>query len=273
MTITMTMIITILAFLLLAADGVALLLRGGSAGGSSIHGRLRPVLRLVLAALLLATLAVRSVEIGFFAFFGRHNSMVLFSALILATTGIMEFRLNRGRTALPPAVSYATGIVAVVFLALASSPLVSDVTGPVLPALRSAWLPIHIVFTFVGEAFFTVAFAGSIVWLWKSYRGEESPALDDLVYRSIAVGYGLFTMGALVFGAVWARQAWGRYWGWDPKETWALITWIVYSVYLHGRLRRWGQGRVSHWLSVLGYLTAVFTFLGVNLLYRSLHTY
>lgn len=269
----MTTIVTILAILLLVVDGAVLLFRRGSAGAVTVPARMRPGLRLVLATLLIATIISRSVDIGFYAFFGRHNSMVLFATLIIITIAVLEIRHLRVGFVLSPAVTWTAGLIAVVFLALASSPLVSSEIGPVLPALRSAWLPAHIILTFLGEAFFTIAFAGSLVWLWRSYRGTDSPALDQLVYRSITVGYGLFTIGALVFGAVWARQAWGRYWGWDPKETWALITWIVYSIYLHARIQRWGRGRVSHWLSVLGYLTAVFTFLGVNLLYQGLHSY
>lgn len=101
-----------------------------------------------------------------------------------------------------------------------------------------------------------------------------SPSLlDDLTYKCIAVGFPIFTLGGLIFGAIWADQAWGRYWTWDPKETWSLITWFVYAFYLHARfLRGWRGTRISV-LAVIGFVCTVFTYLGVNLLLSGLHSY
>ena len=267
---------------LLVYDAVRVL-RGRSAA------RVAGVARLVLAAGFLTVLVLRSFSIGFIAIFGQSNSLVLFAAFILGIVGLLELRGPLGRETLSGPISLGSTLLALVLVGIASSPLVRTSVGPVVPALRSVWLPLHIVLAFLGEALFAVAFVGSIVWLVRDRRlrrrgepvvdsaGAPSSAsqrtLDLLVYRSIAVGYGLFTVGALVFGAVWAQQSWGRYWGWDPKETWALVTWIVYSLYLHARIRKWGRGRVSHWLSVTGYAAAMFTLFGVNLLYRSLHSY
>lgn len=97
--------------------------------------------------------------------------------------------------------------------------------------------------------------------------------LDEITYKSIAIGFPVFTLGGLIFGAIWADQAWGVYWSWDPKETWSLITWLVYAFYLHARLLRGWKGRKIAVVAVVGFVTVVFTYLGVNLLLSGLHSY
>ncbi|MDP5273763.1 cytochrome c biogenesis protein CcsA [Chengkuizengella axinellae] len=97
--------------------------------------------------------------------------------------------------------------------------------------------------------------------------------LDEISYRSIAIGFPIFTLGALIFAMIWAHIAWERFWGWDPKEVWALIVWLFYSVYLHLRLSRGWQGSKSSWLSVIGFLIVMFTLVGVNLVIAGLHSY
>lgn len=97
--------------------------------------------------------------------------------------------------------------------------------------------------------------------------------LDEIAYRSIAIGYPVFTLGALIFAMIWAHEAWGRFWGWDPKEVWALITWLFYAAYLHLRLSRGWQGKKSAWLAVIGFLVVMFTLIGVNLVIAGLHSY
>lgn len=97
--------------------------------------------------------------------------------------------------------------------------------------------------------------------------------LDDVTYKSIAVGFPIFTLGGLIFGAIWADQAWGVYWSWDPKETWSLITWFFYAFYLHSRLMRGWRGQKAAAVAVLGFIAVIFTYLGVNLLLSGLHAY
>lgn len=97
--------------------------------------------------------------------------------------------------------------------------------------------------------------------------------LDEITYKSIAVGFPIFTLGGLIFGAIWADQAWGVYWSWDPKETWSLITWFIYAFYLHGRMIRGWRGRKVAIVSVVGFMAVLFTYLGVNLLLSGLHSY
>jgi len=97
--------------------------------------------------------------------------------------------------------------------------------------------------------------------------------LDEITYKSIAVGFPIFTLGGLIFGAIWADQAWGVYWSWDPKETWSLITWFIYAFYLHSRMIKGWRGRKVAIVAVIGFMAVIFTYLGVNLLLSGLHAY
>ena len=93
------------------------------------------------------------------------------------------------------------------------------------------------------------------------------------MYTTIIIGYPIFTAGALIFGAIWAEAAWGSYWSWDPKETWALVTWLVYTGFLHTRLVMKLKGRISAIFSIVGFVFTIFTFAGVNYLLVGLHSY
>lgn len=157
---------------------------------------------------------------------------------------------------------------------------------PLVPALQSYWLHIHVTTTFIGYAGFTVSFALSILYLLKARaevkvsaggvgvlgRFPESDFLDDLSYRAIAMGFPFLTMG-IITGAVWANYAWGTYWSWDPKETWSLITWFVYAAYLHARITAGWRGKRTACLSIVGYASVIFTYFGVNFLLAGLHAY
>ncbi|WP_260405269.1 cytochrome c biogenesis protein CcsA, partial [Paenibacillus sp. 598K] len=103
--------------------------------------------------------------------------------------------------------------------------------------------------------------------------GIDPDDLDEITYRAIAIGFPVFTLGALIFAMIWANIAWSRFWGWDPKEVWALITWLFYSAYLHLRLSRGWQGAPSAWLAVIGFVIVMFTLIGVNLVISGLHSY
>ena len=100
-----------------------------------------------------------------------------------------------------------------------------------------------------------------------------SEMLDDISYKSIAIGFPLFTIGGLIMGAIWANSAWGKYWTWDPKETWSLITWFVYALYLHARFVGGWRGKRVAILSIVGFVAVIFTYLGVNLVLSGLHAY
>lgn len=104
-------------------------------------------------------------------------------------------------------------------------------------------------------------------------EGIDPEDLDEISYRAIAIGFPIFTLGALIFAMIWAAKAWGRFWGWDPKEVWALITWLFYAAYLHLRLSRGWLGRKSAWMTVIGFIIVMFTLIGVNLIIAGLHSY
>jgi cytochrome c-type biogenesis protein CcsB len=167
-------------------------------------------------------------------------------------------------------------------MALASSPLMPKNATPLVPALQSYWLWLHVSVTLLGEAFFAVAFVTSIMFLAaearerkrpKSKTGLSAEKLDLASYRAVAVGFPLFTLGGLVFGMVWAYKAWGSYWSWDPKEVWSLVTWFIFALYLHTRIVMGWKGRKSAAVAVLGFLAALFTYFGVNYLLAGLHSY
>ncbi|OIO39840.1 MAG: hypothetical protein AUJ75_00755 [Candidatus Omnitrophica bacterium CG1_02_49_10] len=154
-------------------------------------------------------------------------------------------------------------------LALGYASLLDKGIEPLLPALKSNWLTIHVITCFIGYAALTVAFVSSLVLICKK---KESAVLDDISYKMISFGFLFLTLG-IISGAVWANSAWGTYWSWDPKETWSLITWFIYATYLHTRLRKGWKGKKAAWLSVAGFLAMLFTYFGVNYLLSGLHSY
>lgn len=161
------------------------------------------------------------------------------------------------------------------------SPNISDRIQPLLPALKSNWLIAHVITCFIGYAAFAVAFGLSIMYLIRQREPDPKGSLldrfpkptviDDLTHQMIMFGF-LFLSVGIISGAVWANSAWGRYWGWDPKETWSLITWFIYATLLHAKLMRGWHGRRIAYLSVIGFAAVLFTYFGVNLL-PGLHSY
>ncbi len=164
-----------------------------------------------------------------------------------------------------------------VFLMMASTFLLDPSIRPLIPALQSNWLMAHVISCFLGYAGFAVSFCAALLFLIAKASDSAAKAfpdtkvLDEIVYRSVLVGLPMLTIG-IVTGAAWADYAWGSYWTWDPKETWSLITWLVYSAFVHTRLARGWSGRRTALLSVLGFLAVLVTFFGVNYL-PGLHSY
>ena len=148
---------------------------------------------------------------------------------------------------------------------------------PLIPALQSWWMKIHVPANFVGYGAFCMAAALGIAELLALRHPEKSilPAaevIDEIMYKAIAVGFLFFTI-ATVLGALWAADAWGRYWSWDPKETWALIVWLNYAIWLHLRLVAGWRGKVLAWWAIIGFFITAFAFLGVNMFLSGLHSY
>ena len=169
------------------------------------------------------------------------------------------------------------GLAVIIGLIVAASLLPERREVMLVPALQSYWLTIHVVMAILGEAAFAIAFASSVVYLVKERKpgtpdGAVMESLANVTDRAIAVGYPLFTLGALFAGAIWAQRAWGTFWSWDPKEVGSLVVWLVYSAYIHTRfLKGWG-GRRAAWLSITGFLLALGSFFG-NMLLKGLHAY
>ena len=224
---------------------------------------------LAASALLLATTVIRSIQIQFVAVTNTFESLVFFAGVISLV--LFFYRLRAAAKTLR-FVLFGGTIIAIALLAIASSPIAPKDVQPPIPALQSYWLALHVTLSFIGEAFFVVSFAAAIYFL-ATRDEEKKQRLDRLMYTTIGIGYPIFTAGALAFGAIWAQNAWGRYWSWDPKETWALITWLTYTVYLHMRFVRKLRGRVSAIVAIVGFLFTMFTFFGVNYLLPGLHSY
>ncbi len=171
---------------------------------------------------------------------------------------------------------------------LGASMLVYVPAGPLVPALHSYWLVIHVLGAIISGAAFLVGAAASALFLVKAraeastpeedrsgflWRIPSSAAIDQVAYRVHAFAFPIWTFAALIAGPIWAQYAWGRYWGWDPKEVWAFITWVVYAGYLHARATAGWKGKAASILALVGFLTFVFNFVGVNLFVGGLHSY
>jgi ABC-type transport system involved in cytochrome c biogenesis permease subunit len=221
-----------------------------------------------VAGLVLHTgaLVFRTVESGHAPFTNMYESISF-----LAWASALAFVVINLRFAIPRVGPYIL-LVVVGLMALASSPLMPKEATPLVPALQSYWLWLHVSVTLLGEAFFAVAFITSLMYL-AAREPEKKEKMDSVSYRTIAVGFPLFTLGGLVFGMVWAQKAWGTYWSWDPKEVWSLITWFVFALYLHTRIVMGWKGKRSAWIAIIGFLAALFTYFGVNYLLSGLHSY
>lgn len=148
---------------------------------------------------------------------------------------------------------------------------------PLVPALQSWWMKIHVPANFIGYGTFAIAAMVAIAYILKAknYLVDRLPSLevlDDVMYKSIAVGFAFFTI-ATILGALWAAEAWGGYWSWDPKETWALIVWLNYAAWLHMRLMKGLRGVVAAWWALGGLFVTTFAFIGVNMFLSGLHSY
>jgi cytochrome c-type biogenesis protein CcsB len=148
---------------------------------------------------------------------------------------------------------------------------------PLVPALQSYWMKLHVPANFVGYGAFALAAMVGVAYLlrnkgWLDSRLPSLEILDDVMYKAIAVGFAFFTI-ATILGAMWAAEAWGGYWSWDPKETWALIVWLNYAAWLHIRLVKGLRGPMLAWWAVVGLLVTAFAFVGVNMFLSGLHSY
>ncbi|GAB4390185.1 MAG: c-type cytochrome biogenesis protein CcsB [Thermodesulfovibrionales bacterium] len=283
-----------------------------------------------------------------------YESLVFFVWCLILAYLVVEFKYHNR--------SFGAFITPIAGLALAYIDLsgVSKDIQPLVPALQSNWLLVHVLMSFVAYAMFALSFGTALMYLIATTERKSEPSyifwtlalgifsvllagmgldfvkfkvagmtpdvlvrsylfkatflspspfvslvsylaafvflflvwrygmalkrviaafnitagtLDEITYKSIAIGFPIFTLGGLIFGAIWADQAWGVYWSWDPKETWSLITWFIYAFFLHARLLRGWKGHKMAVVAVIGFVAVVFTYLGVNLLLSGLHAY
>jgi len=206
-----------------------------------------------------------------------YESVVFFAWSILLVYILVDLKYKQ------PAIG--AFVIPIAFFGMIWAQLgLNDAIDPLVPALQSNWLTYHVITCFLGYAAFAVACGVSIMYLIKAGPdGQDRQSgivgmfpstkiLDDINYKSIMIGFPLLSLG-IITGAAWANYAWGTYWSWDPKETWSLIVWFVYAAFLHARFTRGWVGKRAAWLSIAGFASTIFCYLGVNLLLSGLHSY
>ena len=230
---------------------------------------------ILLAGVATRALAAQRVPWGNMYEFAITGSVIVISGfLILVKTSKIQW--------LGPIL---TGFAVVV---LGSSILVYVPAGPLVPALDSYWLYIHVAAAIIGGSGFLVGASASALYLVKARAEARTPtdqrvgyiwslptaeAMDQLAYRANAFAFPVWTFAALIAGPIWAQYAWGRYWGWDPKEVWAFITWVIYAGYLHARATAGWKGKAAAIIALVGFASFLFNFVGVNLFISGLHSY
>ncbi len=206
-----------------------------------------------------------------------YESLIFFAWIIILLYMIIELR-TKTRT-------LGAFVTPLAFLALAYasfSPGIESHIQPLIPALKSNWLIAHVITCFFGYAAFGLSLALSIMYLIKRLENTHSTGiflkliprpgiLDELNYQMVVIGFLMLTLG-IITGSVWAHSAWGSYWTWDPKETWSLITWLVYASVIHSRMVRGWRGKKISILCIIGFCCVLFTYFGVNYL-AGLHSY
>jgi cytochrome c-type biogenesis protein CcsB len=217
---------------------------------------------------------VRSYEVGagHVPITNFFESLVFLVWTIVGLYLLIEIRI-KNRT-------LGTFVLPIAFLIMAYlsfSPSIDSTIQPLIPALQSNWLTSHVLTCFLAYSAFTVAFGLAVMYFLSGTNYSialilpKQEIIDELMYQIITLGFVFLTLGIFT-GSVWAHYAWGSYWSWDPKETWSLITWLIYALLLHGRLMRNWRGKRSALLSFIGFFAVLFTYIGVNFL-PGLHSY
>ncbi|MGQ9745850.1 MAG: c-type cytochrome biogenesis protein CcsB [Dissulfurimicrobium sp.] len=207
-----------------------------------------------------------------------YESLVFFSWVTIVVYVVIEWRV-RNRVIGAFSTPFATFAMAYASF----NPDIHDEIQPLIPALQSNWLIAHVITCFLGYASFAIACGLGIMYFIKDKAAKDDSCgmmgalpnkkvMDSLMYQTIVFGFLWLSIG-IITGAIWADEAWGTYWSWDPKETWSLITWFVYAIALHARFIKGWTGRKIAILSIIGFISVVFTYFGVNFLLSGLHSY
>jgi cytochrome c-type biogenesis protein CcsB len=219
-------------------------------------------------------IGIRWVEVGHGPYLGFYEVVSSYAFVSVAALGIISWVRPRLK------------IVGVVLMPVAVLMLGGAMLAPKSPLaisakLASYWLSVHVTFAKLSYMSFIAASALALLFLWRERIGEvkegsmlarlpSQATVDDLSFRFVGVGF-IFLTIMIVSGAIWANEAWGRYWGWDPIETWSLISWIVYAGYLHVRLTLGWRGRKAAWYALITLPVLLFTLIGVPIAYQSIH--
>nr|QCI04592.1 cytochrome c biogenesis protein ccs1 [Apoglossum ruscifolium] len=274
---------------------------------NTIIQKINQILTIIINISLSAGLIIRWIVNNYFPLSNLYESLIFLTWCITFFTIILERKSNS------KLVSAITNPISLFIIAFASISLPNNmkIATPLVPALRSNWLMMHVSIMMVSYATLMIGSLLSILFLiiaqgkkikiqgtsdhynkklllkYKSNYSESvlnNPSIyqynrinlleiiDNLSYRIIGFGFPLLTLG-IIAGAVWANEAWGSYWSWDPKETWALITWIIFAIYLHSRLNQSWQGKKPAVLASIGFIIVWICYLGVNFLGKGLHSY
>jgi len=231
----------------------------------------RPLLGRVALGWLGAGLAAQTVLIGFrWVAAGRAPFSNQYESLLVMAWAVAALSFALGgvgvRERLTP---WASGTAALV---LAAASLLDPSVRPLMPALRSNWLFYHVLAAMLGYGALTVGAVLALPALKRGIDAARAAELDQIQYRALSFGFLLLTAGILT-GSVWAHEAWGAYWQWDPKETWSLITWLWYAATLHLWRGRGWRGRRFAWMNLAGFGVMMFTYFGVNYWMKGLHAY
>lgn len=221
-------------------------------------------------------LLFRALEAGHLPLTNLYEATISFTWLIMLLFLFVEKRYQLR--------SLGVFIVPLAFISLSYALLLPKAIGPVNPVLTSVWLGIHVTLILLGTAAFALTFGLGIMYLLQERqlksrkqgifysRLPSLEILDDLGYKTLSFGFPFLTLG-IITGSIWGKYAWGTYWNWDPKLTWSLITWLIYAALLHGRLTIGWRGRKAAFISILGFLSVLFTFIGVNVLLKTIHAF
>jgi cytochrome c-type biogenesis protein CcsB len=223
-----------------------------------------------------AVLVIRYFEAGHTPLTSNHEAVSFFAWSV--TWGFLSFRW---RYQVKNFGVFVTPLISVLMLVAAFS---SRQISQLPPALKSDWLPVHASIAIIANGFLALAFCGGVMYLLLEWeiknkhfgvfysRLPSLEALDNLNHHCLAVGFPLLTLG-IITGSIWAKQAWGSYWHWDPKETWSLITWLLYAALLHQRLTMGWRRRRAAIMTIIGFAAALFTLWGVSFLLQGVHSY
>ena len=231
--------------------------------------------------LMFIQLIIRTSQTGSIPVNSVYEFLLMFSFILLAFSVFWIIKVK--------IYVVASFILAVATILLGVSFGLTDTITPLMPALQSRWRVIHVLTAIISYSAFTVAFGVAIFYIISiprklpenlqtvddstaAAKHQRASFLEKLMFNSVVVGFVFLTL-LIITGSIWAEEAWGAWWSWDPKETWALITWILYAIYLHQRMRMKWQGKRMAWFAVIAVFCVLFTFAGVNKLLPGLHSY